>query len=72
MHLSNDAVGAGSEMQTVIQILNAAATDFRRSVEGASPMEMMNSLKRCEDEAQAKEDNGDLAGAYFRLIQAGM
>ena len=70
MHPSNRAGGAGS-MQTVIQIRNAAATEVTRSVRGASPMVMMESLKRCEGEAKAREDNGDLMGAYFRLIQAG-
>ena len=58
-------------MQTVIQIRSAAVADVRRSVEGASPTAMMKALKRCEDEAKAKEDNGDLKGAYVRLIQAG-
>jgi len=72
VHLSNGAGGAGNEMQTVIQIRNAAATEVTRSVKGVSPTTMMNSLKRCEDEAKAKEDNGDLTGAYFKLIQAGM
>jgi hypothetical protein len=72
MHLSNGAGRAGSEMQTVIQIRNAAAAEVTRSVKGVSPVTMMNSLKRCEDEAKAKEDNSDLTGAYFKLIQAGM
>jgi hypothetical protein len=73
MHLSNGAGGSGgSEVQTVIQIRNAAAAEVTRSVKGVSPMTMMNSLKRCEDEAKAKEDNSDLTGAYFKLIQAGM
>lgn len=72
MHLSNGVGGAGSEMQTVIQIRNAAAAEVTRSVKGVSPVTMMNSLKRCEDEAKAKEDNSDLTGAYFKLIQAGM
>ena len=72
MHLSNGTGGAGSEMQTVSQIRNAAAAEVTRSVKGVSPTTMMNSLKRCEDEAKAKEDNGDLIGAYFKLIQAGM
>jgi len=70
-HLSNDAGRAASETQTVTQIRNAAVADVKRSVEGASPTAMMKALKRCEDEAKAKEDNGDLNGAYVRLIQAG-
>jgi hypothetical protein len=72
MHLSNGAGGAGGEMQTVTQIRNAAAAEVSRSVKGVSPVTMMNSLRRCEDEAKAKEDNGDPTGAYFKLIQAGM
>jgi len=71
MHPSNGADGAGSKMQTVIQIRDAAATEVTRSVKGLSPMTMMDSLKRCQDEAKAKENNGDLKGAYFKLIQAG-
>ena len=71
MHLSNRVGGAGCEMQTVIQVRDAAATEVTRSVKGLSPMEMMYSLMRCEDEAKAEEDNGDLIGAYFKLIQAG-
>jgi len=69
-HPSDGAGGAGSEMRTVIQIRNAAVAEVTRSVKGVSPVTMMNSLKRCEDEAKAKEDN-DLTGAYFKLIQAG-
>jgi len=70
MHLSNGAGGAGSEMRTVIQIRNAAAAEVTRSVKGVPPMVVMNTLKRCEDEARTKEDNNDLTGAYFKLIQA--